>query len=152
MKIYNNIIKNNIESSKKQQKSPKKEGCFFEVLKEASKDIKNNNINTNKGIELNNVILHNIEGCNKISQIRRQAVEIGEQVLDLLSDCSVLLSEPNLNHSRLESLGSALEGEVDSIKQIREKLEPNDPLRYEIERIGILGVVESIKIKRGDYS
>ena len=155
MKVYNNPI--NIEkvdgSNKKQQKSSLKgKGCFSEILNEVSKDISNENP-TNKKIEINNVIIHNIKNTDRVPQnIRKQAVEIGEQVLDLLSDCSVLLNEPSLNHSRLESLGDALKGQVDNIKEIRGKLEPNDPLRHEIERIGILGVVESIKIKRGDYS
>ena len=156
MKVYNNIIKGNIEKidgNKSQQKSALKgKSCFSEILNEVSKDISNENP-IDKKIEINNVIIHNIENTDRGSQnIRKQAVEIGEQVLDLLSDCSVLLNKPSLNHSRLESLGDALKGQVDNIKEIREKLEPNDPLRHEIERIGILGAVESIKIKRGDYS
>ena len=156
MKVYNNPIKGNIEKvdgSKRQQRSSLKEkGGFSDILNEVSKGINNENP-INKKIEINNVIIHNIENTDRRPQnIRRQAVEIGEQVLNLLSDCSVLLNEPSLNHSRLESLGDALKGQVDNIKEIRGKLEPNDPLRHEIERIGILGVVESIKIKRGDYS
>ncbi len=151
MKIYTgltNKVNKDLTTCKDRQKS-EKQGNFSKILDDVSKEVKNKE-QINKGIELNNVFINNIS--SEQSQIRKQAVEVGEQVLDLLSDCSLLLSEPHLNHSRLQSIGDALKGQVDNIKVLRERLDKTDPLRQEIERIGILGVVESIKIERGDYS
>ncbi len=83
--------------------------------------------------------------------IREQAMSIGEQTLDLLARCQSMVDQPD-SSSRLNTLAETIKNQVTDLQTVRDNLPHDDPLRAGIERIGILGTVESMKIIRGDYN
>lgn len=86
-----------------------------------------------------------------LSSAQSDVLAIGDQALNLLEHCSAVLENPDLPDTVLGSVATALSEQAVELKNIRDGLDIYDPLRNTIDSIGVLSVVESAKINRGDY-
>ncbi len=80
------------------------------------------------------------------------ALAAGSQALELLDHLGAMLQQMDSSNSSLDSVASALEDEVGMLADYKETLEINDPLRGAIDEIGVMSIVASMKIERGDFS
>jgi hypothetical protein len=80
------------------------------------------------------------------------ALAAGEQALELIEHLEAMLTGSGNSDAGVGSVASALEDTTRDLVQIRDSLDAQDPLRGAIDEIGILSVVASMKIERGDFS
>jgi hypothetical protein len=86
-----------------------------------------------------------------LSPHQDEALAAGEDALRLLEHYEALLTGPNLDASSLDTVAEALAEQTEGLRNLRDRLDMHDPLREAIDSIGVLTVVESAKIIRGDY-
>lgn len=79
------------------------------------------------------------------------AISLGNDTLEVLEHLSSLLSTPNVGSNTLGPLADTLSRQIEDIKDARNGLAPNDPLRDTLDAIGAISAVEVAKIKNGDY-
>jgi len=70
----------------------------------------------------------------------------------MLEHYGTLLNNPDTTEETLEQISSNLSQRAEDIKNLRDNLGQEDPLRKTLNAIGIVSAVEALKIKRGDYS
>jgi len=80
------------------------------------------------------------------------AMSTGEQALELLEHLGVLLTKTDNDGTGIGPVASALESSISELLDRRDSLDVQDPLRGAIDEIGVLSVVASMKIDRGDFS
>ncbi len=96
--------------------------------------------------------LNPLQQAAPVDQGRQQAAGAGSDTLALLEHLSSLLAGPEVSEGALEEMANALEGKAEELMAVRDSLGQDDPLRHQVNEIGILSAVEAYKIKRGDYS
>ncbi|MGQ9498918.1 MAG: hypothetical protein ACUVQ6_00820 [Dissulfurimicrobium sp.] len=79
------------------------------------------------------------------------AISLGNNTLGVLEHLSSLLATPGTGSNTLNSLAEALSRQIEDIKNARNSLAQNDPLRDILDAIGAVSAVEIAKIKNGDY-
>ncbi len=152
MKVYDpNLIKN---SQGLDQKGPQKKAnssenaqSFLEILR-ANSSSNTDSVKPTDKISPPSHIFDRI----RLTPVQEQAISKGEEVLKLLNHLSKLYNEVDVSESSFDSVASALSSNVEELKEIKSQLDANDPLKNTLEEIGILGMVEKIKITRGDYT
>lgn len=87
-----------------------------------------------------------------LTPAQEQAMAAGENTLSLVELLANRLKKSELDNSSLESLADRLEVETETLKQARDGLEINDPLRDILDSIGAMSYVEAYKITHGEYS
>ncbi len=152
MKIYNpNLIKNSqgLDQNGQQAKRKSSENAqsFLDILNASTTSKTQDTQPVKKATPP-------VELFDKIglTPIQEQAISKGEEVLDLLNHLTKLYNEVDRSNLSLDSVANALSSKVEELDKIKDQLEASDPLKKTIEEIGILSVVEKIKITRGDYS
>ncbi|MGC8736475.1 MAG: hypothetical protein ACP5J5_03985 [Dissulfurimicrobium sp.] len=86
-----------------------------------------------------------------LSKIQADAIAIGSNAIGALEHLSVLLMQPEIDGKALDQLADTLSRHIDDIKEARDNLAPNDPLKDILNSIGSISAVEAAKIKNGDY-
>jgi hypothetical protein len=79
------------------------------------------------------------------------AISLGNNTLGVLEHLSSLLAAPDTGSNTLNPLADALSRHIEDIKNARNSLAQNDPLRDTLDTIGAVSAVEVAKIKNGDY-
>lgn len=87
-----------------------------------------------------------------ISPDQAHVLSTGEQALDLLEHCGAMLADGNITDGMLEPVARALDSKVRDLMQAADTIDRQDPLRGAICEIGVMSVVASMKIERGDFS
>ncbi len=83
---------------------------------------------------------------------QRDAIAAGEQALALLEHCGFMLSDSEFSSGTIEPVREALDTCTQDLVHARDVLDSQDPLRHALDEIGIMSVVASIKLERGDFS
>ncbi len=86
-----------------------------------------------------------------LNSAQKDALAKGEEILGLLNHLGGVMESSGINDSVARSAAEAISGRVEELRQIRDGLEPSDPLRDTLNEIGTLSIVEQFKITRGDY-
>lgn len=79
------------------------------------------------------------------------AISLGNSTLGVLEHLSSLLAAPGTDNNILNPLADTLSRQIEDIKNARDSLAQNDPLRDILDAIGAVSAVEVAKIKNGDY-
>ena len=79
------------------------------------------------------------------------AISVGDNTLGILEHLSSLLATPGTGSHTLKPLADTLSKQIEDIKNARNSLAQNDPLRNTLDAIGAVSAVEVAKIKNGDY-
>jgi hypothetical protein len=87
-----------------------------------------------------------------LTPLQSEALAFGEETLELLEHYGNMLSDPDLGDSALESVSASLSEHAQDLRSLRDDLDEQDGLREMLNALGVLAVVESTKINRGDYS
>jgi hypothetical protein len=87
-----------------------------------------------------------------LSPRQSEALAFGEKTLGLLEHYGNMLSDPDFGDSALESVSASLSEHAQDLRTLRDGLDEQDGLRDMLNALGVLAVVESTKISRGDYS
>lgn len=83
---------------------------------------------------------------------QESALDAGEHALEVLGHLSGMLGARGLTRGEAGTLSRTINEQVEQLGIIRNELDKSDPLRDTIDQIRVLGLVESIKLDRGDYS
>ncbi|GEM_PF-1762315 len=87
-----------------------------------------------------------------LTSAQEQAIAAGETTLGLVEHLVNRLKNSEMNESSMDSLADRLELETQNLKQARDGLDINDPLRDILDSIGAMSYVEAFKITHGEYS
>ncbi len=79
------------------------------------------------------------------------ALASGEYALELIEHLGAMLANTGSDSAGLKPVASALESTSRNLMDMRDNLDAHDPLRGAIDEIGVLSVVTSMKIERGDF-
>ncbi len=87
-----------------------------------------------------------------LTDLQKSAISKGQETLGLLNHLAGLFTKNDSSKSALDSIANALSHNIDELKELKEGLDSNDPLRNTLDEIEIISMVEKIKITRGDYT
>jgi len=80
------------------------------------------------------------------------ALAAGEQALALMQHLSTILMGADNSMDDFDPVAKALDSSTRDLLEMRDALDPHDPLRNTIDEIGVMSVVASMKIERGDFN
>ncbi|MEF3168350.1 MAG: hypothetical protein K6360_03310 [Deltaproteobacteria bacterium] len=84
-----------------------------------------------------------------LSPTQTASLAVLDRTLSLLDRIEGLLIDQNKTSS--SDLVSAIREGVEDLRELRDRLDPADPLREQMDAIGALAYTESEKVTRGDY-
>jgi hypothetical protein len=93
---------------------------------------------------------HTVE-IEALAPIQKEAASKGEETLSLLNRLVTILETQDMSDSSARSVADALSNNIEDIKLLKGRLDASDPLRKTLDEIGVVSLVEYIKITRGDY-
>lgn len=88
-------------------------------------------------------------GSTRLSLIQTTSLAVSDRALSLLDRIEGLLIHQK--NSSSSDLVSAIREGVEDLRELRDRLDPADPLREQMDAIGALAYTESEKVTRGDY-
>lgn len=86
------------------------------------------------------------------TQLRFQGISLSEETINLLETYSKALANLNLDINDLVPIIEAMEGDTTALLDIKEQLDPSDPLAQLIDHVTTISYIEAEKYRRGDYS
>ncbi len=87
---------------------------------------------------------------SRLSPTQTTSLAVSDRTLSLLDRIEGLLIHQKATSSSSDLVSAIREG-VEDLRELRDRLDPADPLREQMDAIGALAYTESEKVTRGDY-
>ena len=93
-----------------------------------------------------------VPSANLDPTIRIESLHITEQIIQLLEEYEVALQNQSFHVNELEPFVSSLEEKTAALIDLKNQIDPHDPLAKLLDQVSSVSYLESVKYRRGSYN